>query len=126
MKTLNVETIDAYIKQFPEDVQEKLAQMREVIRNAAPKAEEAMKYAIPTFVQEGNLVHFAAFKNHIGFYPAPSALVEFKKELSRYKGSKGAVQFPLDQPLPLALVKRIVKYRIKENLVRAKIKQKKK
>lgn len=126
MKALQAESIDAYIEQFPADVQKKLLQMRVAIRKAAPKAEEAMKYAIPTYVQEGNLVHFAAFKNHIGFYPAPRALVEFKKDLSAYKGSKGTVQFPLDEPLPLALIKRIVKFRIKENVERAKAKSKKK
>lgn len=105
--------IDAYIAAFPKATQVLLQQMRETIHKAAPKAEEAIAYGIPTFKLKGNLVHFAGYKNHIGFYPAPQGLEEFKKELSAYKGAKGSVQFPLDQPLPLALVTRIVKYRIK-------------
>ena len=112
--------IDAYIAAFPEDIQEMLQRIRRTIHKAAPAATEAIKYAIPTFVLEGNLVHFAAFKNHIGFYPAPMGLEAFKKELSGYKGSKGAVQFPLDKPMPLGLIAKIVKYRVKKNLEKAK------
>jgi uncharacterized protein YdhG (YjbR/CyaY superfamily) len=116
--------IDEYIMGFPENVQQMLEQMRTTIQKAAPKAEEAIKYSMPTFVLYGNLVHFAAYKNHIGFYPAPRALEEFKKELSAYKGSKGAVQFPLDKPLPLALISRMVKYRVKQSLEKEKAKKK--
>src|SRR5690349_12262646 len=110
MKT--ADTIDSYIARFPEEVQVKLQQMRKAIHEAAPGLTETIGYGIPTFKLNGNVVHFGGFKNHIGFYPAPQGLEEFKKELSKYKGSKGAVQFPLDEPLPLALVKKIVKYRV--------------
>jgi uncharacterized protein YdhG (YjbR/CyaY superfamily) len=110
------DTIDQYIARFPPDVQKILGKVRETIRKAAPDAEEAIKYQIPTFVLNGNLVHFAAFKKHIGFYPTPSAIVEFKEELSKYEGAKGSVQFPIDQPMPLALITKIVKFRVKEAL----------
>ncbi len=108
--------IDDYITRFPVAVQLLLTKVRETIQKAAPEATEAMAYGLPTFRLHGkNLVHFGGFKAHIGFYPAPQGLEAFKKELSHYKGSKGAVQFPLDQPLPLALIAKIVKYRVKEN-----------
>lgn len=107
-------TIDEYINTFPEDVQQLLNGLRQTIREAAPEAEETINYQMPTFTLNGNLVHFAAFKNHIGFYPTPGGIEAFKKELSAYKGAKGSVQFPIDQPLPLALIRRIVKYRVKE------------
>lgn len=110
------ENIDSYIQTFPKDVQALLQQLRETIQKAAPQAEEAISYQMPTFTLNGNLVHFAAYKKHIGFYPAPSGLTEFQEEISKYKHSKGAVQFPLDQPLPLGLIKRIVKFRMRENL----------
>lgn len=119
------ETIDEYIASFPKDIQKLLKEMRATIQKAAPKAEEAIKYAMPTFVLNGNLVHFAAFKNHIGFYPAPQGIEEFKKELSKYKGAKGSVQFPLDQPLPLSLVTKIVKFRVAMNMDKVKTKKKK-
>jgi len=109
-------TIDEYISNFPEEVQQHLKQIREVIKKTAPQAAEKIGYGMPTFTLNGNLIHFAAYKNHIGLYPAPQALEEFKEELSGYKGSKGAVQFPLDQPMPLALIERITKYRIQKNL----------
>jgi len=109
-------TIDEYIATFPEDVQQHLNQIREVIKKTAPQAKEKIGYGMPTFTLNGNLIHFAAYKNHIGLYPAPQALEEFKEELSGYKGAKGAVQFPLDQPMPLALIERITKYRIQKNL----------
>lgn len=112
--------IDEYIAAFPEAVQVKLTQMRECIRKVVPEAEEAIKYGLPTFVLNGNLVHFGGFKHHIGFYPAPQGLEAFKTELAAYKGSKGAVQFPLDQPLPLDLVTKIVEYRVKVNLAKRK------
>jgi uncharacterized protein YdhG (YjbR/CyaY superfamily) len=123
MKGALAKNIDEYIAGFPEPIQKMLQQIRATVHKAAPKAEEDIKYAMPTFVQNGNLVHFAAFKNHIGFYPAPRALEEFKKELSAYKGSKGAVQFPLDKPLPLGLITRIVKYRVKQSLEKEKTKK---
>lgn len=116
--------IDAYISTFPKDVQSLLQQLRETIQKAAPQAEEAISYQIPTFKLNGNLVHFAAYKTHIGFYPAPSGLAEFQEEISKYKNSKGAVQFPLNQPLPLSLIKRIVTFRVNKNLEKVKAKKK--
>lgn len=116
-------TMDEYINTFPEDVQRILNELRQTIKEAAPEAEETINYQIPTFSLNGNLVHFAAFENHIGFYPTPSGMEAFKKELSPYKGAKGSVQFAIDQPLPLPLIRRIVEYRVKENVER---KQKKK
>jgi uncharacterized protein YdhG (YjbR/CyaY superfamily) len=116
-------TIDEYINTFPEEVRTILKQLRQTIKATAPEAEETINYQIPTFTLHGNLVHFAAFKNHIGFYPTPSGMETFKKELAPYKVAKGSVQFQIDQPLPLALIRRIVEYRVKENLER---KQKKK
>jgi uncharacterized protein YdhG (YjbR/CyaY superfamily) len=111
------ETIDEYIKDFPENVQHILESIRQAIRKAAPEAVETINYQIPTFKLNGkNLVHFAAFKNHIGFYPIPSAIVAFKKELSSYKQRKGSVQFPIGDPVPLSLVERIVRFRVKEVL----------
>ena len=118
--------IDEYITGFPPDVQVILEKIRATIRKAAPGAEERISYQIPTFTLKGNLVHFAAFKKHIGFYPTPSGIAKFKKELSAYESAKGSVQFPLDQPIPFALISRIVKFRVKENLDRAAAKEKKK
>jgi uncharacterized protein YdhG (YjbR/CyaY superfamily) len=112
-------SIDEYIATFPADIQALLETMRATIRAAAPEAEEKISYQMPTFFLNGNLVHFAAFKNHIGFYPASSGIEAFKDELVAYAGSKGAVRFPLDKPLPLDLVGRIVKLRVAENLDRA-------
>lgn len=117
--------IDEYIAGFPEDVQEILEKIRRTIRDAAPDAAETIKYLIPTFTLKGNLVHFAAFKKHIGFYPAPRAIEAFKDELSVYEGAKGTVRFPLDEPIPFDLIHRIVKFRAKENLERAEAKGKK-
>ena len=116
--------IDEYIAACPADVQAKLQEMRATIKQAAPDAEEAISYQMPTFKLNGNLVHFAAFKSHIGFYPVPSGIEAFKKELAVYKQGKGSVQFPLDQPLPLKLITRIVKFRVKENAAKAKAKKK--
>lgn len=118
--------IDKYIASFPKDVQAILEKIHKTIRKAAPKAEETINYGIPTFTLEGNLVHFAGFKNHIGFYPTPSGIEKFKKELSKYEGAKGSVQFPLDQPIPYELITKIVTFRVKENLARAEAKRKKK
>jgi uncharacterized protein YdhG (YjbR/CyaY superfamily) len=111
--------IDEYIAGFPDAVQVRLNKIRMTIRKAAPAAEEAIKYQIPTFTLNGNLVHFAAFRNHIGFYPAPRGIEQFKKELGRYEGAKGSVRFPLDQPVPYGLISRIVKFRVKDNLEKA-------
>jgi uncharacterized protein YdhG (YjbR/CyaY superfamily) len=109
-------TIDEYIRIFPEDVQTILKKMRTTIQEAAPEAKETISYQIPTFRLNGNLVHFAAFKNHIGFYPAPSGIEGFKKELLPYKVAKGSVQFPIDKHIPYDLVKKIVQFRVQENL----------
>ena len=117
--------IDEYIAGFPEEVQEILEKIRTTIRKAAPNAEETINYGIPTFTLKGNLVHFAGFKKHIGFYPTPTGIERFKKELSVYEGAKGSVQFPLDKPIPYGLISKIVKFRIKENLERAAAKGKK-
>ncbi|HOX55346.1 MAG TPA: DUF1801 domain-containing protein [Candidatus Paceibacterota bacterium] len=114
MKAAPPKNIDEYIAGFPRDVQATLQRLRSVIRNAAPDAEETIKYQIPTFVLGGNLVHFAAFKNHIGFYPTPSAIQAFTAELTDYESAKGSIQFPLDKPVPFALIKRMVDYRVKE------------
>ncbi len=108
-------TIDEYIAGFPEHIQAVLEEMRQTIREAAPDAEEAISYQIPTFKLNGNLVHFAAFKKHIGFYPAPAGIEAFSEELSAYESAKGSVKFPLDQPMPLDLVRRVVEYRVKQN-----------
>ncbi len=116
-------TIDAYIAGFPRDVQVILQKIRLTIRKAAPGAEETIKYQIPTFTLNGNLVHFAGFQKHIGFYPVPTGIEKFKKELSVYKQGKGSVQFPLDKPIPYGLIGKIVKYRVKENSLRAKRKK---
>jgi len=107
-------TIEEYINTFPEDVQEILEKIRQTIHRAAPEAVEAISYQMPTFKLKGNLVHFAAFKNHIGFYPTPSGTAAFQKELAPYKGGKGSIQFPLDQPIPYELMAKIVKFRVKE------------
>ena len=123
MKKKSVTTIDEYIETFPIDVQKVLQQIRRTIKRSAPNAEEAISYMIPTFKLYGNLVHFAAYKNHIGFYPASSGVRTFAKELTAYKTSKGAIQFPIDQPVPLALIRKIVKFRVKENAEKAKKKK---
>lgn len=117
--------VDAYIASFPEQTQEVLEKLRKTIRDAAPGAEETINYGVPTFTLNGNLVHFAAYKKHIGFYPAPSGIEQFKDELSAYKGAKGSVQFPLDKPLPYDLIREIVAFRVKENLEKAVVKGKK-
>ena len=108
-------TMDEYIAQFPKNVRDVLEELRQVIKEVAPNAEETIDYGIPTFKFNGNLVHFAAFKNHIGFYPTPSGIEAFKKELTTFKQSKGTVQFPLDKPIPFDLVKKIVEFRVKVN-----------
>jgi uncharacterized protein YdhG (YjbR/CyaY superfamily) len=118
MKVSSFKNIDEYISNFPNDIQKILKQVRAIVKKAAPMAEETIKYEIPTYVYKGNLVHFAAFKNHIGFYPSPSGIESFKKELSIYKGAKGSVQFLLGKPMPLELISKIVEFRVKENLAK--------
>ena len=113
-------SIDEYIASFPEDIQARLQALRNAIHEAAPDAQEKISYQMPTFYLKGNLVHFAAFKNHIGFYPAPSGIEAYQEELAKYKTSKGAIQLPLDEPLPLGLVQEIVRYRVAENLKKSK------
>lgn len=108
-------TIDDYIAAFPPQIQKHLRTMRSIVHDTAPQAVEAMAYGIPTFRLNGNLVHFGAFKGHIGFYPTPAALVAFKKQLAGYHSSKGAVHFSLDQPLPTALIADIVRFRVSQN-----------
>jgi uncharacterized protein YdhG (YjbR/CyaY superfamily) len=120
MKKEQFTTIDGYTNTFPKDIQSILEKMRKTIRKAAPDAVEAISYQIPTFKLNGNLVWFAAFKNHIGFYPRSSGIEAFKKELSPYKVAKGSVQFPIDKPIPYDLVKKIVIFRVKENLRKKK------
>jgi len=114
-----VKSVDDYVEAFPKNIQECLQEVRQTVRKAAPEAEETISYQIPAFRLHGILVYFAAFKNHIGFYPTSSGIRAFKKELSRYEGSKGTVRFPVGKPLPLALISRIVKFRVKENLKKA-------
>jgi len=113
-------TIEEYNAMFPTDVQKILENLRQIIRKTAPQAEETIDYGIPTFKLNGNLAHFAAFKNHVGFYPNQSGIEAFKKELTPYKQSKGTVQFPLDKPIPFDLVKKIVEFRVKENMSKKK------
>jgi len=125
-KKFEFNTIDDYMATFPSDIQKKLQEMRATIKETAPDAEEKISYQMPTFFLKGNLVHFAAFKNHIGFYPVPTGIEKFKREISAYKTSKGAVQFPLDKPLPLDLICKIVKFRVAENFKKAEEKARKK
>ena len=118
--------IDEYIASFPKDIQEILEKIRMTIRKAAPDAQETIKYGMPTFTLKGNLVYFAAFKEHIGFYPPVKGMEKFRKELSAYEGPKGSLQFPLDKPIPYHLIGEIVSFRVKENLEKAEAKGKKK
>ncbi len=120
------QTIDEYIAGCPPEAQATLQKIRLTIRTAAPDAEETIRYQMPTFTLKGNLVYFAAFKTHIGFYPPTTGPEKFKKALAPYEGAKGSLRFPLDQPIPFDLISQIVKYRVKENLDKAAAKQKKK
>ncbi|MEX0616263.1 MAG: DUF1801 domain-containing protein [Candidatus Woykebacteria bacterium] len=115
MDSRKAKDIDEYISAFSKDLRTILQQVRQTIQKAAPEAKEKIGYGIPTFTFHGNLVHFAAFEHHIGFYPAPSAIVTFKKELAPYKQAKGSVQFPLDKPIPFDLITKMVRYRVEEN-----------
>lgn len=115
---LQIKTIDDYINQYPDEIKSKLESIRAAIKKAAPKAAEVISYGMPAFKQNKVLVYFAAGKNHIGFYPTPKPIVVFKKELEGYKTSKGAIQFPLDKKIPLALISKITKFRVKEDLAK--------
>lgn len=120
------DSIEEYILQFPANVQAILQELRKTIKESAPEAEEKISYQMPTFYLYGNnLVHFAAYKKHIGFYPSPSGIEAFKEEISKYTWSKGAVQFPINSPIPLELVAKIVRFRVEENLRRQKEKRRK-
>jgi uncharacterized protein YdhG (YjbR/CyaY superfamily) len=113
-------SIDEYIRSFPEHIQKKLLELREIIREQAPQAQEKISYQMPTFFLNGNLVHFAAFSKHIGFYPTPSGISAFQSQLAQYKNAKGSVQFPIEDPLPIELIKEIVKFRVTENMKKKK------
>jgi uncharacterized protein YdhG (YjbR/CyaY superfamily) len=121
-KKNGINSIDEYIATFPAEIQKILREIRAVVKAAAPDAQEKISYQMPTFFLSGNLVHFAAFKNHIGFYPAPTGIEAFAQELSVYKGAKGSIQFPINKPMPLDLITKIVKYRVAENLKKAEMK----
>lgn len=112
--------VNEFIAEFPEDIQLILEKIRATIQQAAPDAKEAIKYGMPTFVLNGNLVHFAAYKNHIGFYPAPTGIDAFIGELAQYRTGKGTIQFPVDKPIPYDLVTKVVKFRVEENLKKHK------
>ena len=120
MENRNFSTIDEYIAAFPKEIQNRLSELRGVVRAAAPHAVESISYRMPSFSLNGRLVYFAAFKNHIGFYPMPRGIREFQKELAAYQSGKGTLQFPLDKPLPKKLISKIVKFRVKENLEKAR------
>ena len=126
MAKANYKTIDEYIASFPEDTQKILEEIRATIKAVAPEAEEKISYQMPTFFLKGNLIHFAAFKKHIGIYPTPSGTQAFKDEISIYQGAKGSIRLPIDEPMPLELIGRIVKFRVAENLTKAKSKGKSK
>jgi uncharacterized protein YdhG (YjbR/CyaY superfamily) len=122
----NFQSVDEYIAGFPDEIQALLQSVRATIRAAAPDAVERISYQMPTFVLHGNLVHFAALKNHIGLYPTPSGIDAYKEELARYRSTKGAIQFPLGEPLPLDLISKVVRFRVTENLQKAAAKATKK
>jgi uncharacterized protein YdhG (YjbR/CyaY superfamily) len=127
MKTgIKFETVDEYISTFPASTKKILKEMRKTIKQAAPDADELISYNMPAFKQEGILVYYAGYKGHIGFYPVSSAIAAFKKDLSDYELSKGTVRFPLDKPIPLDLIAKIVKFRVQENLKKSELKKKKK
>lgn len=124
MKNAGANNVDEYISRFPESTLHLLQQLRATVKKAAPDAEELISYGMPAYKYKGVLVYFAGYKNHIGFYSTPTGHAAFQKQLSVYKAGKGSVQFPLDKPLPLALITKIVKFRVKENTVKAKAKKK--
>ena len=120
MLNIKFKSVEEYISFFPKETQIILNELRKIIRNTAPKAEEKISYNMPAFFQEDVVVYFAAYKNHIGFYPTPSGVKAFQKDISKYKSSKGAIQFPIDKPLPVKLITQIVKFRLQENLNKSK------
>lgn len=115
--------IDDFIAKYPPDVQQILQKIRGIVREVAPEAQEKLNYGIPTFTLNGNLVHYSAFKNHVGFYPTPSGMEKFKTQLSKYEGAKGSVKFPLDQPIPYELIRKITEFRVKEQQAKARKKK---
>lgn len=120
MEKTTIQTIDDYIATFTDEIQEKLEAIRFLIKDVVPAAVEKISYGMPTFILHGNLVHFAAYKSHIGFYPTSSAIEAFQHELSAYKSAKGSVQFPLDEPIPFDLIRKMVEFRVSENMAKAK------
>lgn len=126
MQQNKVNDVEAYLYQFPKEVQSLLKQLRKTIQSAAPKAEEYISYQMPAYKYYGMLVFFAGYKNHIGFYPGKSGITAFVNEITNYKFAKGSIQFPLDKPLPIRLITRIIKYRVQENEVKNELKQIKK
>jgi uncharacterized protein YdhG (YjbR/CyaY superfamily) len=125
VKTIPLNTVDGYIASFPPAVREQLEKLRALIRKTAPKAEEVISYKMPAYKLDGMLVYFAGYEKHIGFYPMPSAIAAFRKELAVYKSAKGSVQFPVDKPLPVKLITAMIRFRVQENLAKAKAKTKK-
>ncbi|HEY3343694.1 MAG TPA: DUF1801 domain-containing protein [Anaerolineaceae bacterium] len=125
MTTDKPKNIDEYIAKYPDDIRVILEKIRMTIKNAAPEAKETIKYEMPTFTLDGNLVYFAAFKEHIGFYPPPTGLEKYQAEISAYAGPKGSLKFPLDRPIPYDLIHEIVTFRVKENLERVQAKKNK-
>lgn len=121
MKMTKPKNFDEYIVAFPAETQKILKQLRETIKKAAPAADEVISYGMPSFRQNGSLLYFAAFKNHIGFYPTATGIEAFETKLSTYKWAKGSIQFPLDNPLPFGLITKIVKFRVNENMHRTKV-----
>ncbi len=126
MQNPDAQSVDAYILQFNPDIQVKLQRLREVIKEADPEMQEKISYQMPAYYLNGYVVFFAAFKNHIGFYPTPSGINAFKEELSSYKTAKGSVQFPDNQPIPYDLISRMVKYRLEENKMKSEAKRRSK
>jgi uncharacterized protein YdhG (YjbR/CyaY superfamily) len=112
--------VESFISRYPAEVQEILYKIRSIIKEVAPDAQEKLNYGIPTFTLNGNLVHYSGFKDHIGFYPTPSGVEKFKKQLSKYEGAKGSVKFPLDQPIPYDLIRKIAEFRVKEQRAKSK------
>jgi uncharacterized protein YdhG (YjbR/CyaY superfamily) len=125
MKNQSYSTVDEYITTFPKEIQVKLSELRRIVKTAAPDSVESISYKMPSFSLSGRLVYFAAFKSHIGFYPMPRGIQEFEKELSAYQSGKGTLQFPMNRPLPKKLIAKIVKFRVAENLEKARGKSKK-
>lgn len=123
MINIKFKLVDEYIMYFPKETQSPLNEMRKTIKKAAPEADQKISYNMPAFFQNGVLVYYAAYKNHIGFYPLPSGVKKFQKEISKYKSSKGAIQFPIDEPLPVKLITKIVRFRLEENMLKSKMKK---